>query len=148
MFWFSCLNTVLVSSQTSFVPYLFSTRDKIYYCFYRNEMQGKNKPTLPLPLPLTSSSKQLLKMGVLNSWEKRMPSILHRYLKHLASSVTVQTLRSSLYKLTSQMSLDNPPLSAECVCARHGFTFILSWGLPFTACPEGMEGNPMNIVSG
>lgn len=52
-------------------------------------MQGKNKPTLPLPL--TSSNKQLLKMGVLNSWEKRMLRSLHHYLKHLASSVTVQT---------------------------------------------------------
>lgn len=45
---FSYLNTVLVSSQTFFFFNLFSTRDKIY-CFCRNEMQGKNKPTLPPP---------------------------------------------------------------------------------------------------
>lgn len=109
-------------------------------------MQGKNKPTLPLPP--NSSNKQLLKMGVLNSWEKKMPRSLHHYLKHLASSVTVQPLRLSLCKLTSQISLDNLPVSAECICARHGFTFILSWGLTFTACPDGMEGNPMNIASG
>lgn len=37
-------------------------------------------------------------------------------------------------------SLDNPPVSAECVCARHGLTFIPSWGLAFTAWPDGMEG--------
>lgn len=46
------------------------------------------------------------------------------------------------------ISLDNLPVSAECVCAGHGFTFIPSWGLTFTACPDGMEGNPMNIASG
>lgn len=87
-------------------------------------------------------------MGVLNSWEKKMPRSLHCYLKHLASGVTVQTLRLSLCKLTSQISLDNLPVSAEYVCARHGFTFILSWGLTFTACPDGMEGSPMNVARG
>lgn len=55
-------------------------------------MQGKNKPTLLLPP--NSSNKQLLKMGVLNSWEKKMPRSLHHSLKHLASSVTVQTLEA------------------------------------------------------
>ncbi len=85
-------------------------------------------------------------MGVLNLWEKRMPRSLHRYLRHLASSVTLQTLRLSLCKLTFQIFLDNPSVSAECVCARHSFTFILAWGLTLTACPDGMEESPTNIA--
>lgn len=79
-FWFSYLNTVLVSSQTFFCTLSFLYKGQIYYCFCRNEMQGKNKPTLPLPP--NSSNKQLLKMGVLNSWEKRMPRSLHHSLRH------------------------------------------------------------------
>lgn len=74
-----------------------------------------------------------------------MPRSLHRYLRHLASNVTLQTLSLSLCKLTFQIFLDNPSVSAECVCARQSFTFIPSWGLTLTACPDGVEESPMSI---
>lgn len=57
-------------------------------------------------------------------------------------------LEASLCKLTCQIVLDNPSVFTECVCARHGFPFIPSWGLAVTACPGAMEGSPMDIVTG
>lgn len=115
----SYLNTVLVSSQTFFclfVPYLFSTRDKIY-CFCRNAGKKINQPC---PCSLTLSNKQLLKMGVLGSWERGCLGV--RVLPETSGEQRDFTdLEASLCKLACQIVLDSPSASTECVCARHGF---------------------------
>lgn len=124
---FSCLNTVLVSSWSIFIPYLFSTRDKIY-CFCRIEMQGKKKKkTTDNPHPAPSSNKQLLKMGVLNPWKRGCSG---------ACIITCNIwLAVWLYKPWGCQSANwhfrfsriNSPVSAECVCAGRSLRFILSW---------------------
>lgn len=71
-FWFSCLNTVLVSNRNIFVLYLSSLQGTKFIGFVGMRCRGKK--TNPQHAP--SSNKQLLKMGVFNPRGKRTARVL------------------------------------------------------------------------
>lgn len=87
--WFSCLNTVLVSSW-NILYFIFPQQGRKFYCFCRNEMQGKSKPTPSLPLIQSAVTED----GSLKSMGKEDARVL-------ASSPLTSGYKVWLYRLGS-----------------------------------------------